>query len=161
MGGDRDVFQRGLHDYLKAHRFGSATADDFLAAESGRRRQGRQDAVPHVPRSPGVPFVEAEVKCDGAPARPPEQSRYLRSGSTGDANKTWQIPVCARFQSARRTKEACTLLTDREGNLPLGATCPDWVFPNSDSTGNFRFVAPAHLLNLRKKGFSAYYHADA
>ena len=151
-----DVFQRGLHDYLNAHRFGNATADDFLAAESAASGKDVKTAFRTFLDQPGVPFVETEVKCDGSPRLHLKQSRYLPLGSTGDANKTWQIPVCARFQSGKETKEACTLLTDREGELPLGATCPDWVFPNSDSAGYFRFaLAPADLLNLRKKGFSA------
>ncbi len=102
---------------------------------------------------PGVPFVEAEVKCDGAPRLHLKQSRYLPLGSTGDANKTWQIPVCARYQVGKETKEACTLLTEREGDLPLGAACPDWVFPNADAAGYFRFaLAPADLLQLRQQG---------
>jgi alanyl aminopeptidase len=151
-----DVFQKGLHDYLMAHRFGSATASDFLAAESAAAGKDVKTPFSTFLDQPGVPFVEAEVRCDGSPRLHLKQSRYLPLGSTGDANKTWQIPVCARFQVGKDVKEACTLLTDREGDVPLGATCPNWVFPNSDAAGYFRFaLAPADLLKLRKAGFSA------
>ena len=150
------VFQRGLHDYLAAHKFGNATADDFLAAESAAAGKDVKTPFRTFLDQPGVPFIEAEVKCDGSPRVHLKQSRYLPMGSTGDANKTWQVPVCARFQVGKDTKEACTLLTDREGDLPLGPTCPSWVFPNSDAAGYFRFaLAPADLLTLRKKGFAS------
>lgn len=150
-----EKFQRGLHDYLTQHRFGNATADDFLTSESTAAGKDVKTPFRTFLDQPGVPFVEAEVKCDGAPRLHLKQQRYFPMGSTGDANKTWQIPVCARFSVGNETKEACTLLTDKEGDLPLGATCPDWVFPNSDAAGYFRFaLAPADLARLRKKGFA-------
>jgi alanyl aminopeptidase len=99
--------------------------------------------------------VEAEAKCDGAPRLHLKQSRYLPLGSTGDANERWQIPVCARYGVGKDAKESCTLLTDLEGDLPLGPTCPDWVMPNSDAAGYFRFaLAPADLAKLQTKGFA-------
>ncbi|MGO8996187.1 MAG: M1 family metallopeptidase [Polyangiaceae bacterium] len=151
-----DVFKRGLHDYLAKHSFGNATADDFLAAESAASGKDVKTPFHTFLDQPGVPFLEAEVKCDGAPRLHLKQSRYLPTGSTGDANKTWQIPVCARYQVGKDAKEACALLTDREGDLALGDKCPDWVFPNADAAGYFRFaLAPADLLKLRKKGFSS------
>ena len=45
-----EAWQKGLHAYLVAHRFGNATADDFLDAENAAAGQGREDGVPHVPR---------------------------------------------------------------------------------------------------------------
>ncbi len=151
-----EAFRRGVHDYLSQHRFGSATADDFLGAVA--RVAGKDVKTPFHTflDQPGVPFVEAEVKCDGAPRLHLKQSRYLPLGSTGDANKTWQIPVCARFQAGKEIKEACTLLTTAEGDLPLGGACPDWVFPNADASGYFRFgLTPADLARLEKAGFGA------
>jgi alanyl aminopeptidase len=146
------TFQKGLHDYLSQHRFGSAVADDFLAAESSASGKDVKTPFHTFLDQPGVPFIEAEVKCDGAPRVHLKQSRYLPVGSAGDANKTWQVPVCARYQvGGKETKEACTLLTDREGDLPLGGTCPDWVMPNADGAGYFRFsLAPADMQKLAK-----------
>ena len=92
----------------------------------------------------------------GAPRLHLKQSRYLPLGSTGDPNKTWQIPVCARYQTGKEVKESCVLLANHEGDIGLGDKCPDWVFPNSDAAGYFRFaLAPADLAKLRKAGFSS------
>ena len=151
-----ETFQRGLHAYLMQHRFGAATANDFLSAETAAAGKDVKTPFSTFLDQPGVPFVEAEVRCDGTPRLHLKQQRYFPMASSGDANKTWQIPVCARFKVGKEIKEACTLLSEREGDLPLGATCPDWVFPNSDASGYFRFaLAPTDLRNLRKKGFSA------
>ncbi len=153
-----EKFQQGLHDYLAAHKFGNATADDFLNAESAATGKDVKTPFRTFLDQPGVPFVEAEVKCDGSPRIHLKQSRYLPLGSTGDAKKTWQIPVCAEYKAAKdaKAKEACTLLTEPEGDLPLGGACPDWVFPNADSAGYFRFaLAQPDLVKLRKAGFAS------
>ncbi len=149
------AFQRGLHDYLVKHAQGNATADDFLDAESAATGKDVKTPFHTFLDQPGVPFVEAEVKCDGSPHLHLKQSRYLPAGSKGDANRTWQVPLCARYAAGKDQKEACTLLTEREGDLPLGDTCPDWVFPNADSAGYFRFaLAPADTAKLRAVGLA-------
>ncbi len=100
------TFAKGLHDYLSQHRFASATADDFLSAESAAAGKDVKTPFHTFLDQPGVPFVEAEVKCDGSPRLHLKQSRYLPMGSTGDSNKTWQIPICARYAVEREEMRA-------------------------------------------------------
>ena len=151
-----ETFQRGVHEYLSQHRFGAATADDFLSAVSAAAGKDVKTPFHTFLDQPGVPFVEAELRCDGAPRLHLKQSRFLPLGSSGNADATWQIPVCARYQVGRETKESCTLLAAKEGDLPLGATCPAWVLPNASAAGYFRFgLAAADLARLRAKGFPA------
>jgi alanyl aminopeptidase len=159
-----DVFQKGVRAHLAAHRFGNATVDDFLGALS--TAAGRDVATPYRTflDQPGVPYVEAALQCSAGGAKLHlQQSRFLPIGSTGDAHKLWQVPVCARYPvdaSNGNTKEACTLLTGPEGDLPLagleGATCPAWVFPNARGFGYYRFALDrTDLANLRNKGVAA------
>jgi alanyl aminopeptidase len=154
-----DVFQRGVRRHLSQHEFGNATVDDFLGALSAAA--GRDVSTPYRTflDQPGVPFIEAAVQCTGGPPRLHlKQSRFLPLGSTGDAGKQWQVPVCARYAAgAAATKEACTLLTAPEGDLPLeGQACPAWVFPNARGMGYYRFsLASADLANLRTRAISA------
>ena len=149
-----DAYQRGLHDYLTKHRFGNATADDFLDAESAAAGKDIKAAFHSFLDQPGVPFVEADVRCSGGPPRLHlKQSRYLPIGSKGDAARTWQLPVCARFGLGKAQHDACTLLTEAEGDLALGNACPDWVQPNANAHGYFRFsLAPADLAKLAQRG---------
>ncbi len=148
-----ETFQRGVQSYLRDHAFGSATADDLFAALSVA--SGRDVASPM--RSflfqTGVPFVEASVVCDGKPRLHLSQSRYVPLGSLNDPARLWQLPLCARFGVDKTVQVACTLLTAREGDLPLGDACPDWVMPNADAAGYFRFSMPPKDLDaLLQKG---------
>ena len=151
-----DVVRKGVHDYLEAHRFASATADDFLGALSTAAGKDVKAPFKTFLDQAGVPFVEVEVKCGGDTKLHAKQSRFFPIGSTGDATRTWQIPICARFKVGKETKEACGLLADREGDISLGTTtCPDWVFPNASAAGYFRFLlAPADLAKLRTSGLA-------
>jgi alanyl aminopeptidase len=149
----RETFQKGIKSYLKGHHLGNATADDLMKSLS--EASGKDVGTPFKTflDQPGVPLVEVKAVCGDKPHLALTQSRYLPLGTKGDAAKTWQIPVCARYQAGKETKEACTLLTSKEGTLPLDA-CPDWVLPNADGAGYFRYqMAPHDLEAVLRKGF--------
>lgn len=140
------AYQKGLQQLLAARRFGLADADDYLSALS--QASGRDVAGPFRSflQQPGVPLVEASLSCEGKPALRLKQSRYFPLGSAGEPDRRWQIPVCARYptdKAGKEVKESCTLLTEREGALPLdAAACPAWVLPNADGAGYYRWSLP-------------------
>ncbi|MFO0549496.1 MAG: M1 family aminopeptidase [Polyangiaceae bacterium] len=151
------AWQKGFNAYLGKHRFANAEADDFLDAESAATGKDVKSAFHTFLDQPGVPFLDVSVRCEASgPARLHlAQSRYLPLGSTGDPKKTWSVPVCVRFGKGKSDKpqEACHLLTAAEEDftLPAEAGCPDWVFPNADGAGYYRFaLAPPDLERLRK-----------
>ncbi|MFT3764607.1 MAG: M1 family metallopeptidase [Minicystis sp.] len=150
-------FQKGIRAHLAAHRHGTATASDLLSALS--TAAGRDVATPFRTflDQPGLPFVEARLACDGKPRLELKQSRFLPLGSAGDEKKTWQIPVCARYPDGKSLRESCTLLTAREGAIPLETvTCPAWVMPNADAAGYYRWtLAPADTKKLAVAGLAS------
>jgi len=151
-----DKFKNGVRAYLAAHKLGNAAADDFLGALSDAAGRDVKTSFHTFLDQPGVPFVEAELECKGGAKLHVKQSRYLPIGSSGDAGKAWQIPICARYPSGKETKVACALVGDREGDVPLEGACPAWVFPNADAAGYFRFaLAPADLAKLKKDGLAS------
>ena len=149
------VFQKGIRAYLAAHAHGTGSAGDLLASLS--TAAGRDVAAPFRTflDQPGLPFVEATLSCEGKPKLRLRQSRYLPLGSSGDENRAWQVPVCARYADGRETRRACTLLAGREGELPLeAATCPAWVMPNADADGYYRWsLGAAEGRALAKEGY--------
>jgi alanyl aminopeptidase len=152
-----EQFQRGLRAYMKTHRHGSATAEDLMAALS--KAAGKDVATPF--RSflfqPGLPSVDAKLVCDGKGARLDlTQERYLPHGSKGDSNKSWQVPVCVRYQSDKKAQEACSLLTGKTGSMALaGKGCPEWVMPNARGAGYYQWsLPPDQLRKLTKAGSS-------
>ncbi|MEO7093519.1 MAG: M1 family metallopeptidase, partial [Polyangiales bacterium] len=147
-----EVFRKGLHRYLEAHRFGNATAKDLFAALSEESKKDVATPFATFVDQPGVPVVSSAVVCDAKPHLTLAQARHLPLGSTGDTKATWQIPVCARYSTGKKIVESCTLLTSTEGTLPLDG-CPEWVMPNSDAAGYYRFaLAGPDLAKLTKAG---------
>src|SRR5262245_3494324 len=139
-----DTFRAGVRNYLAQHRFGSATATDLLQALS--RAPGRDVSGPF--RSfldqPGVPLLEARLVCDGSAARLDlHQSRSLPVGSEAEQTGPWQVPICVRAGTRGGAGDACTLIADRAGTVPLpGGGCPAWVMPNADGAGYYRWTLP-------------------
>jgi alanyl aminopeptidase len=141
----RAKFQAGVRDYMKQHAFGTATGADLLAALS--KAAGKDVTTPFSTflDQPGVPFVKAAIDCSDkkAPKLTLAQERYLPLGTTGDRNKTWQIPVCARVDVAGGP--TCTLFGDVSGAMPLHA-CPKSVHPSYDGVGYYRWSLPGDQL---------------
>ncbi len=128
----------------------------LLAAENAATGRDVKSAFHTFLEQPGVPIVEATASCSGPHASVHlKQSRYLPLGSSGDPNRSWQLPICIRAD--RLASPVCTLLTQPEGDVALDTKeCPAWVFPNADAAGYFRFaLAPGDLSRLRANGMTA------
>ncbi len=137
----REAFRRGIQGYLERFAGGSATAADLLEALS--RAAGRDVAAPFHSflEQPGVPLVEAELRCLGGEARLAlRQSRSLPQGSQGSRAALWQVPVCARLGGPGGDRELCHLLTAAEESIAAGSPCPAWLLPNADAAGYYRFA---------------------
>ncbi len=143
------VFQRGIHDYLQAHRGGNATASDLMAALA--TASGREVRAPMETflLQPGVPTLDVDVVCaaDAAAHLSLVQHRYSPVGSHAEAGTPWQVPVCARYRVGGAVHETCTMLAGPEGTLALEVPgCPDWVLPNTEGHGYYRWTLPDALL---------------
>lgn len=150
-----ETFQRGVRRYLADHRFSNASAQDLVAALA--EASGRDVAGPFETflTQPGVPFVEARLRCDDEGAELAlAQSRSLPVGSKADRAGRWQIPVCVRYESAGGARERCEVLTGASGVMRLdGSDCPAWIMPNAAGAGYYRWSLPAEqmtaLMNAR------------
>ena len=151
-----EKFREGLRNDLRAHLHGSATTADLLGAVSAAAGKDLSGPFQSFLDQPGVPLIEARVSCrEGQGSVSLRQSRALPLGSKGPRDALWQVPVCVRAAVAGRVEESCTLLGQREGELPLRG-CPDWIFPNADAAGYYRWtLGAADLQALREKGYPA------
>jgi alanyl aminopeptidase len=151
----RERFRQGIQQYLQAHRFGSATAQDLLGALEAAAHMPVAAAFSTFLDQPGLPRVSVEARCDAgsAPHLHLTQSRYLPLGSNADRAEHWQIPVCLRYglgaadahEQGKPTAELCTLLSESESDLPLKAKeCPSFVLPNAEAKGYYRWSLGAH-----------------
>jgi len=133
-----DVFRKGVQQYLAAHAYGNATAEDFWDAQT--RVSGLP--VDKVMRSfvdqPGVP--EVMLTGEGA-AAPVVQRRFSISGAAAGAD-AWAVPVC--FKGA-----SCRLLTPGASALDVPVPVSSgtrFVYANAGDKGYYRTAyAPAEL----------------
>ncbi len=137
-----------LRDAIRAHirRFagGSATSADLMRsiASTTDQPEALVKAFASFIDQPGVPVVDARVKCEGGVGQVSlTQERSLPLGSTASTAQQWSIPVCLRAGTDDWQERACVLL-DRAALSPAITLdrCPTWVMPNADGAGYYRFA---------------------
>ena len=138
-----DVYQKGMRAYIQAHKFGNATADDLVNAVATAANQGEtfKHAFDSFLDQSGVPYVQTTLEQKGGKTLVHlSQSRYLPVGSTGDAKRTWGIPLCVRYGTADGSKVKCEMFDKPSGTIELAdASNPTWVMPNAYARGYYRF----------------------
>jgi cytosol alanyl aminopeptidase len=148
-----ETFRRGIQQYLRRHADGNATARDFLAAISEAAGRDVAPAFNTFLDYPGVPRVQARVRCGGQGAvLQLAQDRWLPAGSTGERAGEWQIPVCIRWSTRGKEQNRCVLLDTPQTEVKLeGRSCPDWVLPNAGYAGYYRLeLEPAWRTRLTR-----------
>ena len=127
-------FRDGVHRYMAAHRYGSATSADFFKAMADVAGDSRiLPAMQSFTDQQGVPLLTFSGK-DGRYTV--SQSRYARLGTIPPVTQ-WGVPLCVRQGDAR----ACTLLAAQQGRIAVKGSGP--FVPNAGGTGYFRFELPA------------------
>ncbi len=144
----REAFRKGVHNYLVKFSHGVATSDDFIAALAEQSTEIPAEQVASSFRSfleqPGLPIVETTLSCTNSSVSVNmKQSRFLPLGSKGSTDSRWEIPVCMSYAVAGDKQRTCLLLTETEQNFDLPASqCPDYLMPNADSAGYYRWSLP-------------------
>ncbi|MEO7794425.1 MAG: M1 family metallopeptidase [Thermoanaerobaculia bacterium] len=147
MGPER--FRKGVQRYLKAHAWGNATSDDFLAALAA-------EGAPEVSKSfatfldqPGVPVVSVSVTCAAGKGKLTlAQRRYVPLGSPVSKQQIWQVPVTLRYGSAGANgkSEIAKVMLDGATKASDLAFCPEWVQANHGGFGYYVSEYSAELL---------------
>ncbi|RKH49090.1 M1 family metallopeptidase [Corallococcus llansteffanensis] len=161
----RDVFQKGIQRYLRAHAGRNATAKDFLTALSEESGKDVAAVMNSFLDQTGAPFITATLLCDGGKPRVGlSQQRYVRLGSKPPAPQLWKVPVCVKYPGASgKDVTACTLMTEEKAELALtdAKACPAWVFPNADGAGYYRVrLAEDTRAKLMKAGLTKLSRAE-
>jgi alanyl aminopeptidase len=150
-----ETFRQGVSAYISAHANGSGSTDDLLAALS--KAAGRDLIAPFHTflDQAGVPLIRARVSCSaGKGSLALEQSRFLPLGTTATQDRTWQVPLCVKVSVGGKLSTQCTLLTGASATLALPG-CPDWVMPNAEAAGYYRWsLVGEDLKKLRTAGYA-------
>jgi alanyl aminopeptidase len=144
-----DRFKQAVHNYLTAHLFGNARAEDFLSAIGQSSSPEYSDAFSTFLNQNGVPQIKLDLRCnDHADAEIQlDQMRLSPVGSSADAAAVWSIPVCFSYSYGKGRQQMCQLLKTRNTSVKLKRQgCPTWVLGNSGQLGYYETVYPANLL---------------
>ena len=126
-----EVFRQGVHNYLQAHLYGNATAEDFWNAQTANSKQPVDKIMASFIDRPGVPVLTFGDKTDAG--YPVKQSRFFVGGRTEGEPGTWTLPVCVKTGAA----PACELLTPESKTLRLAADRP-FFYANALDKGYYR-----------------------
>ena len=149
-----DKFQLGVRQYLRAHAYGSADANDLFQALGDASGKDVLSVATSFLDQPGVPLVSAKLECkeNVVPAVLLGQKRLLLGTpeSKAAAELAWKIPVCVGYDGDNGVP-ACTLLDGDAGriDLPTAQKCPKWIVPNAGQRGYYRYsISPAEFRSL-------------
>ena len=136
-------FREGVRLHMKRFPDGVADVNDFmtsLADGSG------DDTVVEAFRSfifqPGIPYLDVQLSCPAIDAGliTIKQSRYAPLGSEVDTSQNWHVPLALRIVGPNGDRVVRDVLKDDMLEIPLDGSCPDWVMPNADGKGYWRFT---------------------
>lgn len=148
-----EKFRDAIRSYMRKHARGSATSADLVGAIAAASNDpaGVTKAFNSFIDQPGVPILSVRAQCDGGkPRLLVEQERYLPAGSTASNAGDWLIPLCVRYGDKDGLHEQCGLVGGKSATVALETeACPDFVMPNADGAGYYRFaMSPADQRKL-------------
>jgi alanyl aminopeptidase len=139
-----DEFRAGILEYMKRHQWGNATAVDFSKAIGIEADFDVPKAFASFMHQPGVPLVDIELLDDGRLAI--SQRRFVQAHDEL-ADLQWTIPLTIRYGVDGKEYRQSLLLDDVKQVVKLDHPGNiEWIYPNADQGGYYRWGLPAHLL---------------
>ena len=127
-----EVFRKGVHNYLEAHLYANATAEDFWNAQTAASHKPVNKIMDSLVAQPGVPMLTFGEPSGGQVSV--DQRRFFLSPSIQpDLSQKWTLPVC--FKSSK-SAPACQILTPESSTLKVPSG--DLFFANAGGKGYYR-----------------------
>ncbi len=137
-----ETFRQGVHNYLQAHLYANATAEDFWNAQTSNSHQPVDRIMASFIDQPGVPLLTFGNR--DASGMPVTHARFILDDTSAAAKVSpqWTIPVCFKATG----KPTCRILNPLDTALPIADTPSPVLFANADDKGYFRTrYTPAQL----------------
>ncbi|WP_295797249.1 M1 family metallopeptidase [uncultured Microbulbifer sp.] len=137
-----DTFRPALGRYIETFADGVANSPDFYKV-IGEETNSPQltDTFRTFVEQKGVPLLQLTLDCNtkGAAKVHVKQQRYKPLGSPiAGTGSTWSIPFCLRSSSG---DAQCEFLTEQQQVVDIsGGQCPQWILPNVNGSGYYRFA---------------------
>lgn len=133
----RETFRQGVHNYLAAHMYGNATAEDFWNAQTATSHKPVDAIMSSLVSQPGVPLIRFENPANGKVEA--SQERFFTSVNPPSvAPQTWTIPVCFKTDG---TQPSCEIL--KETKQELSVPKAPLFFADAGGQGYYHYTYPA------------------
>jgi aminopeptidase N len=132
-----ETFRQGVHNYIAAHLYANATAEDFWGAQTATSHKPANKIMESLVVQPGAPILTFGESAAGKVDV--EQRRFFMSPSIQpDPAQKWTVPVCFKDGT---TGQDCQVLTPASTALkvPGGGL----FFANAGGKGYYRSAYPA------------------
>jgi aminopeptidase N len=134
-----ETFRKGVHNYLAAHLYSNATAEDFWNAEAAASHKPIDRIMDSLVSEPGAPVLTLGEPSSGRVAV--SQTRFYLSPSVQpDAKQKWVLPVCFKTDVSG---QSCAVLNPDSTSLQVPSSAV--FFANAGGTGYYRSVYPSSV----------------
>ena len=136
-----EKFREGVRNYMNTHAWGNTVADDLWAALDGVSDINLSAMMKAYLEQPAYPLISID---DNGTIT---QERFHYAGATVEA-QTWAVPLKLTYKVNGKIKQEVVFIDKAKTTLPQLAEA-DWVFPNDNATGYFRWaITSKQLANL-------------
>ena len=138
-----DGFREGVRLHMQRFPDGVADVNDFMTSlADGSGDDTVVEAFSSFIFQPGIPYLDVQLSCPAIDAGliTVTQSRYAPLGSDIATEQLWKVPLALRVSSPNGDVIIRDVLKERSLEIPLDGGCADWVMPNADGKGYWRFA---------------------
>lgn len=137
-----EAFREGIRLHMTRFEDGVADVNDFMTSlADGSGNEAVVESFKSFIFQPGTPFLNVQMSCgEGREMLEVRQTRYAPLGSTIDGDATWQVPFAVTLGYGDRKVRIRELLTEYSTRIALPDGCADWIMPNADGAGYWRFT---------------------
>ena len=133
-----ETFRKGVHNYLAAHLYANATAEDFWNAQTAASQKPVDKIMESLVAQPGAPILTFGEPVNGKV--PITQRRFFLSPAIQpDPAQKWTLPICFKT----KTGQDCQLLTPADSTLK--ALPSGLFFANAEGRGYYRSAYPPSI----------------
>ena len=136
-----EKFREGVRNYMNTHAWGNTVADDLWAALDGVSDINLSAMMKAYLEQPAYPLISIDDKGTVT------QERFHYAGATVET-QTWAVPLKLTYKVNGKIKQEVVFIDKANTQLPQLAEA-EWVFPNDNATGYFRWaISSKQLENL-------------
>jgi len=139
-------FREAMRLYFEKHAWSNTTAEDLWRAFGAATGEDIPTLISAFMERPGLPLVSVTQETGNRLRL--TQRRFTNLGTTSAPGR-WQVPIVLQWSVAGRVERRRVLLQDESMTLDVpGLANADWIHPNADEAGYYRWsLSPA--LNTR------------